>query len=282
MLVQQTTSSYSLSDTQYQALLADVRQTGVNTQFSEDYVVAWLALRGESGNAPQAGLPSLPPGTATNLSAISGWSASGAIPSPGAAIMALIGRNAAEERQLNRELVAKETEHIAEQLEEEAKEMRKKAVAQLVTGIVSGSVQIGMGVTSMTMAGKSFSDAKTSTGLQLEAKSLKADGALDAAAQLGASAKDFSAHASKLSTTANALNSVSQGTTGILNSMGQFVSSQYDVELKKMEADEERMRAKRDFLKDMTQSLTELIQKALSTADSIQQNMNQTRARILG
>ena len=52
--------------------------------------------------------------------------------------------------------------------------------------------------------------------------------------------------------------------------------------MKGMEADQERMRASRDALKSINDSLSELIQKSISTQDAIQQNMNQTRSRILG
>ena len=58
--------------------------------------------------------------------------------------------------------------------------------------------------------------------------------------------------------------------------------AQYAAAMKEMEADQERMRASRDALKSINDSLSELIQKSISTQDAIQQNMNQTRSRILG
>ena len=60
------------------------------------------------------------------------------------------------------------------------------------------------------------------------------------------------------------------------------MGAQYDAVIKEMDAAQEQMRANRDALKSVTDSLSELIQKAISTQDAIQQNMNQTRARILG
>ena len=78
------------------------------------------------------------------------------------------------------------------------------------------------------------------------------------------------------------MSQLGQGVSGIVSSIGQFVGAQYDAAMKEMEADQERMRASRDALKSINDSLSELIQKSISTQDAIQQNMNQTRSRILG
>lgn len=78
------------------------------------------------------------------------------------------------------------------------------------------------------------------------------------------------------------LGNLGQGASGIVSSVGEFVGAQYDAAMKEMEADQERMRASRDALKSINDSLSEVIQKSISTQDAIQQNMNQTRSRILG
>ena len=78
------------------------------------------------------------------------------------------------------------------------------------------------------------------------------------------------------------MSQLGQGVSGIVGSVGDFIGAQYDAAMKEMEADQERMRASRDALKSINDSLSELIQKSISTQDAIQQNMNQTRSRILG
>ncbi|MBQ5727352.1 MAG: hypothetical protein IIV56_00300 [Mailhella sp.] len=55
-----------------------------------------------------------------------------------------------------------------------------------------------------------------------------------------------------------------------------------EAENKELEADAERMRATQEQLSRIDDALRELLQKARSTQDAIQQNMNQTRAKILG
>jgi hypothetical protein len=168
-----------------------------------------------------------------------------ALPSPGAVVMAFITADAAEQRKINRELVHQQTEAIAQNIELEAETMREKALVQLVLGIVSNVIKIGTGFAQMGVAGK---------------------------------AGDASLGGAK----ANAVGSVGGGFSGIVDSVSQYEGTMYDARIKEMEADDERMRAARDALKDLNESLNALIEKSLSTADAIQQNMNQTNARILG
>ena len=79
-----------------------------------------------------------------------------------------------------------------------------------------------------------------------------------------------------------AFNSVMSGSNSILGSIGQCVATMYDAKLKESEADVERIRAQQQNLESLDESLKALIQKALSSQDTIQQNINQTRTKILG
>ena len=71
------------------------------------------------------------------------------------------------------------------------------------------------------------------------------------------------------------------GGSKALDGVNQFVGSMFQAEFKEMEADQEKMRAMRDSIKDMNDGLKELIQKSLSSAESIQQGKNQATTRIL-
>lgn len=169
------------------------------------------------------------------------------VASPMASINALITELSAEQRKENREVMKAQTDTIVMSMEQQADEIREKAVAQLVCGIVSGTISIASG--GMMLGGS------------------------------------FAGHIGKLkmdNTVGTALGSVGQGASGIAGSVGQFIGAQYDAAMKEMEADQERMRASRDALKSINDGLSELIQKSISTQDAIQQNMNQTRSRILG
>ena len=79
-----------------------------------------------------------------------------------------------------------------------------------------------------------------------------------------------------------AFNSSMNGANSILGSIGQCVSTMYDAELKESEAEVERIRAQQQNLESLDEALKALIQKSISTQDAIQQNINQTRTKILG
>ena len=85
-----------------------------------------------------------------------------------------------------------------------------------------------------------------------------------------------------LNTRVQSFNAGASGVTGMVGSISQAVGSFYDSDIKLMDATIERARSQTDALKSMEDSLRELIGKMLSTMDSIQQNTNQTRTKILG
>ncbi|MDR3037950.1 MAG: type III secretion system translocon subunit SctB [Candidatus Adiutrix sp.] len=166
--------------------------------------------------------------------------------SPGAAVMALITQDAAEQRKVNKELIAAQTQETVAAINKQAEEMREKAVTQLVCAIVSGVVSIAGSV------------AALGTGAKL---GFKADG------------------------TAAVMNSIQSGVKGtadIIQAGGQFAGTMADARIKELEAKTERLRSDRDTLKDFNSAWTELIQKSLSAGEAIQQGLNQARAKILG
>lgn len=87
-----------------------------------------------------------------------------------------------------------------------------------------------------------------------------------------------------LQTQANiaAVNSMVGGTASMIGGIGQSIGSYFDANIKDMDGDIEKMRAFRDAMKSLDDSLAQTISKALSSMDAVQQNMNQTRTRILG
>ena len=87
-------------------------------------------------------LPTLTPPKSSSGS-LGGWVG---VASPMASINALITEMSAEQRKENREVMKAQTDSIAMSMEQQADEIRKKAVAQLVCGVVSGAINIGMGM----------------------------------------------------------------------------------------------------------------------------------------
>jgi F0F1-type ATP synthase membrane subunit c/vacuolar-type H+-ATPase subunit K len=200
-------------------------------------------------------LPTLPPPIGKGIMWDSGLAG---LPSFGADYLALISDLSAEERRRSAEQRALQTEVIVDTINEQAAEMREKAVVQLCMGIATGLVSIAQGV---------------GAGLMMSS-GMKANAGLDPAAKQTA---DMA-----LNTNVGAFNSGMGGVTGMLNSINQSVGGFYDADVKLMEADIERARAQADALRSLEDSLKEVIQKALAAMDSIQQSSNQTRTKILG
>lgn len=164
-----------------------------------------------------------------------------ALPAPGAAIMALITEISAEQRQQNRELARVATEAVVESMKDQADKMRDMAVTQLVLGLASAATTVAGGIAQAKVAGGAGDQATKAQGV---------------GTAVGGGAK-------------------------ALDAVNQFAGSMFQAEFKEMEADQERMRSTRDSLKELNDGLKELIQKSLSSAESIQQGKNQATTRIL-
>ncbi|MDR2113388.1 MAG: type III secretion system translocon subunit SctB [Candidatus Accumulibacter sp.] len=237
---------------QYQLLMEQAKAQGVGASQVDAELLA--AINGgkdftQAVNQVSVGLPQLAPPNGADNARIAQW---GAVPSPAALIMSLITEQTAEQRQMNAEVRAMQTEAIVDNIENQADKMREKATEQLALGIVSGTVQIASGLASMGAA------AKAPIG----------DGA--GTIKMGADARS------------NAVGNVGKGASSYVDAINQYMGTIADAEIKEMQADEEKIRAMRDTVKEMDDSLKELIQKMLSSSDSIQQLTNQSRAKILG
>ena len=191
-------------------------------------------------------LPKLAKPNASLLVHLSNWPA---MPAPGALVMALITELSANQRQQNWELSWAQTEAIVDSMKEQAKEMRNMAVAQFV---------LSMAAAVTTMAGGIAQSAMATSGLRMND--------VDKMLQ---------------STKAQGVGTAVGGGASLLSAGSQFAGSMYQAKFKEMEADQERMRALRESLKDLNAGLKELIQKTLSSTESIQQVKNQATTRIL-
>jgi len=179
----------------------------------------------------------------------------GALPSFGSNYMALITDIAAEQRKQTADQKALQTELLISNIEEQADNIRTKAALELTAGIISGATQIASGV---------FTSVGVAKGMS------------------GASGEAFTGTAMTVTTKVQAQAGAIGGAGNIVSSAFSFGASMVEAGSKELEADAERIRATQDMLNRMDDALHELIQKSLSTQDAIQQNMNQTRQRILG
>lgn len=192
-------------------------------------------------------------------------------PSFGASVLSLITETNAEQRQAAREQKALQTEAQVANIMEQADVMREKAVTQLCIGVATGMLSITQGIASTAITAK---------GIKSIDDAFDADGALKPGAT-----SDFATRQNAetmLNTRVQAFNSSMGGVSNIMGSITQTVGGFYDAEITELQAQQERMKAMQDSLDSLEQALKETLQKALSTQDSIQQNINQTRTKILG
>ncbi|MDD2966857.1 MAG: type III secretion system translocon subunit SctB [Desulfovibrionaceae bacterium] len=205
--------------------------------------------------------PNLPLGEpAAMVAFLKGYSA---MPSLGSTMLALIQECSSEQRRAAADQRAIQTELTVDTIEEQAGEMRSKAITALVTGVVSGALSIAGGIASVGMASATLGKIKTDQLLP------RADRMSDA--QIMAKNSLTQGVGSLFSSSSQLVGTIGQGVTGFM-----------EADIKQMDAQIERIRATTDTLKMLEDGLKELIQKTQSSMDAIQANMNQTRTKILG
>lgn len=279
--------------TAYDNLAAQYAKATGKTSFEELDVQLLAAFEktssfSEAVNSVRAGLPPLPvPIMERDITSC------GVLPSFGSNYLALITELASKQRQQNAEMRALQTEEMIDKIQEQAETIKNKAITQLVTGIVSGTLSIAQGIASTAISAKGISEAgKAADAARTDVIETGTGGGTvpvngKAALDLLAKADDAATMTQQqmnmaLNNRVTMFNSAMQGGNSILGSIGQYVASTFDVQLKEQEGDVEQIRAMQQRLESLDESLKELIRKSLSSQDAIQQNMNQTRTKILG
>ena len=170
----------------------------------------------------------------------------------GSTYLALIQDLAADQRKQNADAKALQTEAQIENIEQQAKNIRTKAALDLAASVISGAAQIASGAISAGMSASAIKGGGDGSALLLK------------------------------NTQIQGVSSAITGAGTVASGAFSFGGTMVEASNKELEADAERMRATQDQLSRIDDSLRELLQKARSTQDSMQQNINQTRAKILG
>ena len=186
-------------------------------------------------------LPRLSKPNAQAFEQLKGWVA---LPAPGALVMSLITEISAQQREQNKQLMWAQTEAVVASMKDQADKMRTMAGIQLALGIASAAVNVAAGVAQAKVAGGA------------------GEGMVQAAKAQG-------------------VGKAVGGGAEALGAVNQFVGSMYQAEFKEMEADQEKLRSMSDTMRELNDGLKELIQKSLSSQESIQQSKNQATTRIL-
>lgn len=195
-----------------------------------------------------SGLPALAkPTTTVNATTLAGI----ALPSLGATVLALISDTADESRRANTEARKAQTQAIVQTIQSQADEMRTQALVKLCFGVASGIGQIVAGSISTSMTTTALNGNFAGPVLQAQTQRIQS------------------------------ITQIVGGFKTTADTSGEFISSQFDINIKKMDADIERLRAHATQLDSLTDSLKQVISKATSVQADIQANVNQTRTKIL-
>ncbi|MCL2029302.1 MAG: hypothetical protein FWG97_02655 [Deltaproteobacteria bacterium] len=221
-------------------------------------------------------VPSLPPPKATKATSQDEVKKLYGIPSPGALIMSATTEFAAEQRRMNQEIMWQETEAVAASIKAQAKEMHNAAVTQLVLGCVAGAAQIAMGVVQVGMSvGAATYANKTANAAALKQGGIKTTAGSDAYMTT------YHSNMMKANLYIGAAGEMGKGASSMIEAGGQYVGIDMQARAKEMEADQEKMRAVRESVKNLDEGLRDLIRKSLAAQQEIQASTNQARARIL-
>ena len=193
------------------------------------------------------------------------------LPSMGANVLALLTAYSAEQKRITQEQKAIQTELAIQNIHDQAQAMKQKAIAQLCMGIVSGTLSIAQGITTTTITTKNtqhFDNVYKNNG------------------KLHHGIQDMPKTRSSAETTLNAktqmINSSFSATQTIFNNISQTIATYCDADMKKLEANLEHIHALKESLSSLENSFKDLIDKILQTQDLMQQQINQTRIKILG
>lgn len=261
----QITNIQGYDASQYAALTETAEAQGVKTSVVDAALLSAIdqgktfseAVDSVTSDLPTLTQPSSVP-TATTYYVCSG------LPSPGAAMMATMVENTAEERRDNAELRIKQTDVIVEKMHDQADEMRKNAGKQLAMGIVSATINIAMGIGTLCMASATLKKANDCDVTDATGK------------------KAFDLQITKQQGFNSSVGQIGSGVAGIVDSSAEYMDTMSQARIKDMDADIEQQQAFRDILQSLDEALSQQISKALSTMEAIQSDMNQTRTRIVG
>ncbi|MBQ4491842.1 MAG: hypothetical protein II967_00905 [Deltaproteobacteria bacterium] len=198
----------------------------------------------------QNDLPILAPANTSNINdGLKAWSGL-ASASPCALMAALLIKDSAESHRQNRDRIMAEGENIAQKMEEEADKLEEGAMQKFWCAVAANAATIATSAGSMAIAGGAGKTGNMSNETR--------------------------------AAFAQANSAIGSGIGGIINAGGDYAQAMRQSEAKKIEADQERLRTAQELLKQHNEQLRDVIAKALDFMNSMQANMNQTRARILG
>lgn len=217
-------------------------------QSGRDFAAAVKAVREQMPELAPAGV---------NSGNLSGWLA---LPSPAALCAAVILKDAAEQRSVNRSIIQAQGMQIVDLMEQQADKIESGAMQKFACAVAGSAVNMAAGMTSFCVAGAGFRKAQSS-GLDTAI----AKAALD--------------HSNSM---AQSFSSIVSSAGNMISAGGDYAQSLRSAEGKRLEARQEQIRTMMEQTRQTNDALKDLIARSLDFMSSMQANMNQTRTRILG
>lgn len=177
----------------------------------------------------------------------------------GSALLAKISEISEEQRRANAMVRAEQTVATVNKLHDQAEEIRSQATAAFACSICSSIISIGASVLSIAGTGKAMSE------------NANLNDAAERAAMLTAKTQRIGAVAESIQGTAKMFSAGETLATGI----GQAAQTHIQAEI-------EMLRASTEEVNELIDALREVVDKATSAQNAIQQSENQARTRILG
>lgn len=173
-----------------------------------------------------------------------------ATPSPGAMIAALCIKEAMQENEASQKEFLAQNDAKIKQIHEQAENIKTGAAWQLALNIVGSAASAALSAVSA-------------------AKTLKADSSLTGVAgeQALTPAKNWSIAA--------------KSTESVFGSVGNYLNTRYQAENKEIDATLSQISTNMEQIKAHQQAQKDLVNKALEFMNTMQANMNQTKAKIL-
>lgn len=177
----------------------------------------------------------------------------------GSALLAKTSEISEEQRRANAMVRAEQTVATVNKLHDQAEEIRSQATAAFACSICSSIISIGASVLSIAGTGKAMSE------------NANINDAAERAAMLTAKTQRIGAVAESIQGTAKMFSAGETLATGI----GQAAQTHIQAEI-------EMLRASTEEVNELIDALREVVDKATSAQNAIQQSENQARTRILG
>ncbi len=191
----------------------------------------------------------------------------------------LVTSSLSQQRAQNRDEMIAQTEAAIKEIKNQASEIRSKATKMLIIGIVTGGLQIVAGA---IQVGCGISAAKAARESANMLKPKEVDGVVQAITdEVRANARMTADVAQATTLQGQGWGAIIGGIGGAINSVGQYLGAKADAAIKESEAAQQKHQSAADRLRDLNQSLMEIIRGLQQASEGTVQSQVQAMSRVM-